>query len=123
MFQYEQSTGRLTHDDSLIGTGYSGNGVALNNPGMQSVSMHGPIPQGQYTIEPAITDTRTGPVSLHLLPSYTNNMFGRSAFLVHGDNSQMNHTASEGCIIMPREVRMIVASAVVAGDNQLTVVA
>ena len=30
---------------------------------------------------------------------------GRSAFLVHGDNSAGNHSASHGCIILNRIVR------------------
>ena len=122
-FQYEQSTGRLTRDGELISTGYSGNGPAMNNPGMQSLQMHGPIPQGTYTIQPAITDARTGPMSMHLVPSETNNMFGRSAFLIHGDNASLDHTASDGCIIMSHDVRVTVAQAVMTGDNQLTVTA
>jgi len=33
------------------------------------------------------------------------NTFGRQFFFIHGDTSAMNYTASEGCIIMPRNIR------------------
>ncbi len=32
-------------------------------------------------------------------------MFGRFAFRIHGDNAQMNHTASDGCIIAALPIR------------------
>jgi hypothetical protein len=32
-------------------------------------------------------------------------MFGRSGFLIHGDNAEMNHTASDGCIILSHDIR------------------
>jgi hypothetical protein len=50
-----------------------------------------------------------GPVALPLTPDPGNEMFGRSAFFVHGDNAQMNHSASCGCIILPREVRVLIS--------------
>jgi hypothetical protein len=47
-------------------------------------------------------------------------MFGRDGFLIHGDNSAMNHTASEGCIILTRDIRQRISD---SGDTQLTVIA
>ena len=37
-----------------------------------------------------------------LIPSPTNEMFGRSEFLIHGDSLEHPGAASEGCIILPR---------------------
>ena len=59
---------------------------------------------------------------MRLTPNPGTNTFGRGGFLMHGDNSLLNHTASEGCIIAPRGIRDLVAAARAAGDNQLTVI-
>jgi len=40
---------------------------------------------------------------MDLSPSAATNTFGRSAFLIHGDN--LSHTASHGCVILRRDVR------------------
>ncbi len=42
-------------------------------------------------------------------PDPGNQMFGRDGFLIHGDNMAMNHTASEGCIILGRPIREQIA--------------
>jgi hypothetical protein len=47
-------------------------------------------------------------------------MYGRSAFLIHGDNFQNDRSASSGCIILPRTVRETVWD---RGDHLLTVLA
>jgi hypothetical protein len=121
-FEYQQSTGILKHDGEEMASGYSGNGSGVNNASMQEVHAFGPIPQGVYTIEPPHADAQVGPVAMNLIPSPTNEMFGRGDFLIHGDTAAMNHTASHGCIIMPHNVRVAIGTAVVAGDNQLTVI-
>ena len=46
-----------------------------------------------------------GPYKLALTPDPANQMFGRSGFLMHGDILEHPGCASEGCIIMPRDVR------------------
>lgn len=48
---------------------------------------------------------------MNLDPDDGNEMFGRSLFRMHGDNAAMNHTASDGCIIMGLAVRLEVAEA------------
>jgi hypothetical protein len=121
-FQYQQSTGILTRDEQQLAEGYSGNHVGLNNPQMQESRSVGPIPQGNYTILPPHADEKVGPVAMTLVPDPLNLMFGRADFLIHGDNAAMDHTASEGCIIMPHAVRVAVGQAVLGGDNQLVVV-
>lgn len=106
---YEQETGDIydySHSKrDLVGTGYSGRGIGKNNPAMQSIPRVGPIPRGTYEISPARTHSTLGPVALRLAPWPTNEMHGRSAFLIHGDNRERNGTASEGCIILDRDIR------------------
>jgi hypothetical protein len=104
-------------------TGYSGNGEGLNNPAMQNAHAVGPLPQGSYTIQPPHADPKVGPIAMRLAPAPANEMFGRGDFLIHGDNAQANHTASEGCIVLAHDARVAIGAAVLAGDNQLEVTA
>jgi hypothetical protein len=104
-WSYSQSSGALSHDGVPVGTGYSGNGEGLDNPHLQDVPDEGPIPEGIYAIGPASTHPGKGQVVMALRPDPANRMFRRSGFLIHGDNANMNHTASEGCIILSRSIR------------------
>lgn len=118
-WRYEQVTGRLLHDGARVAIGYSGAGEGKNNPAMQDVHNVGPIPKGAYTIE-APVDTKThGPYVLHLVPAPENEMFGRSAFMIHGDSVVHPGTASEGCMIFSRTVREQIWT---SGDTALEVV-
>jgi hypothetical protein len=100
---YSQSTGNLTCTNNatsqqlLSCRGYSGRGAGLNNPAAQNQLNIGPIPRGDYTV--GAPNNRRGPVTRPLTPNPNNNMFGRSGFLMHGDNSNQNNTASKGCIV------------------------
>jgi hypothetical protein len=124
-FEYEISTGKLylvddkTGAKSLVGTGYSGNGSAINNPNDQNVSGHGPVPEGDYTLGGLHDSAKTGKDVMNLTPSPDNDMYGRSAFEMHGDNKAQNFTASDGCIIMTKAVRDFVGS---SGVTDLRVV-
>jgi hypothetical protein len=70
---------------------------------MQGVRNVGPVPQGTYTIgQPHDTATH-GPYVMVLTPVQGTNTFGRSGFLIHGDNKR--HDASHGCIILDRTLR------------------
>ena len=120
MWTYKQSTGELTHDGKHIGTAYSGHGEGLNNPAMQQVPEVGPLPQGEYMIGEVFTHPTKGPVVMHLNAKSGTQEFGRSGFLMHGDNQLLNHTGSEGCIVAARPIRELVA---VSPDRNLTVVA
>lgn len=119
---YQQSSGLFTLNGQTF-VGYSGHGAGVNAPSMQSVKNVGPIPQGEYTIEPPHADPVVGPVAMRLVPDASNEMFGRGDFLIHGDNQTMNRTASEGCIILPHSARVEIGMAVLDGDDRLTVVA
>ena len=110
---YHQSTGAIrcvddtTGDVVAQGTGYSGFGPGLNNPAAQAVPNTGPIPQGSYSM--GSPTNRKGPTTIPLTPFPGTDTLGRSGFLIHGDNSQMNHTASHGCIVLSRDVRRVIA--------------
>jgi RHS repeat-associated protein len=127
VWTYSQSSQQLSHTDGSgnttnEGSGYSGNGDGLNNPAMQGVQNVGPIPQGKYTINPQqnnVTGNGTSlPNSMTLTPDPSNNMFGRGGVLIHGDNSNGDNSASEGCIILNRSIRNKIAN---SGDNSLNV--
>lgn len=118
---YEQSTGELRDaEGNLIGIGYSGNGRGLNNPEMQNAPMYGPIPQGLYEIGAASTHPKLGVLAMTLTPCEEQQTFGRSGFFIHGDNQAMNHSASEGCIILPHSARVAIAR---NKDRRLQVIA
>src|SRR5271154_1996564 len=122
-FTYQQTTGRFSHNGALVGIGYSGHGDGLNNPAMEAVHGEGPIPAGPWTIGPAHNDGHLGPVVMNLDPNPPFNALGRTLFRIHGDNDLMNHSASDGCVILGPAYRHQIATAVAGGDNQLTVIA
>lgn len=72
---------------------------------MTNVHNVGPIPAGTYTIEAPMDDDHVGVFALPLTPDPANEMFGRSAFFIHGDNPELDHSASDGCIILARVFR------------------
>lgn len=118
MWTYRQASGTLDHDGLIAGVGYSGAGAGKNNPSMESIANEGPLPCGLYTIGDPFDSPTHGPHAMHLIPDADNEMFGRSAFLFHGDSSEHPGRASEGCIIMARTVRGTVSK---SADNRLTV--
>ena len=106
--------------EMLIGKGYAGHGMGLNNPAMQNVHDVGPLPQGTYTIGDPHDNRHTGPFTLDLAPDRADQMFGRFAFRIHGDNPAMNFTASDGCIIAALTIRQNIVN---RGLKRLEVVA
>lgn len=120
MWTYEVITGKLTHDDALIGIGYSGHEQGLNSVDHEQDHDIGPIPRGQWTIERFFDDPGgKGLLVAHLTPMEDTNVFARSGFMIHGDNEHLNHSASHGCVILGRTYRdQIMASS----DRTLTVI-
>jgi Protein of unknown function (DUF2778) len=105
MWQYIQATGQiLANDGVLLTVGYAGHGVGLNNPLLQDDPSIGPIPVGIYYMQPPVDTASHGPYVIWLTPDLSNQMFGRSAFGIHGDEVENPglHLASEGCIIADR---------------------
>ena len=88
-------------------------------PAMQNVVRVGPIPRGTYSISAPFNSPDHGPFAMHLVPDLTNDMMGRSVFLLHGDNIEHPGCASEGCVIMPRVIREKVWS---SGDRKILVI-
>jgi len=106
---YEQKTGLLkSNSGTILGHDYSGNGAGKNNAAMQNVHNVGPIPKGGYSIGEPYDSPHTGPFTLPLTPNPANIMFGRSEFKIHGDSIAAPGTASNGCIILNREVRELI---------------
>jgi hypothetical protein len=104
MLEYVQSTGVLRENEEIWGVGYSGAPGSVNDSTKEHVKNHGPIPRGVYQMLPPVQSKKVGPMAIPLRP-VEHNARGRSAFMIHGDNSKGNQSASEGCIIMYRVVR------------------
>jgi hypothetical protein len=119
MFSFRQSTGELfAANGFLVGRGWAGQGAGKNNPVMENVPGIGPLPRGGYTIEEPHDDARTGPYTMNLVPDAINEMFGRSEFRIHGAALEHPELSSEGCIVLPHDVRQIVWD---SGDHRLQV--
>lgn len=104
MWIYKQIIGQFwSLPDVFIG--YSGQPPYVNEPTAQQLVGRGPLPRGFYTIGEAFTHPDLGPMAMRLTPDPCNRMYGRSDFLIHGDNPRHVGFSSNGCIVMPREAR------------------
>lgn len=126
-WSYAQSTGIITDPTGrVVGEGYSGHGVGLNNPETQREQNIGPIPRGHYTIGSAFLHSLAGPVTMRLISIPGTETFGRDGFMIHGDsrdhtlNPTPDNSASHGCIVTRRDVRLAIS---VGRDRTLTVTA
>jgi hypothetical protein len=72
-------------------------GSCRNNPSCQCQKSVGPLPQGTYSLGNMFT-YKGMPYCYELYPSSSNNMCGRSGFLIHGGDCSGN--PSEGCIVI-----------------------
>ncbi len=123
---WNQGAGTLSRDGQVVARGYSGRGPGLNNPAMQNVPRTGPIPRGRWKLMNVYASTSVGPYTITLWRlddvrlDDVDQFTGRGAFRIHGDNRQLNRSASEGCIILPRAVREQMWT---SGDHELIVVA
>lgn len=125
MWVWDQSAGELRHNGQLISKGYSGKGRGKNNPSMQHVQGVGPIPRGRYKMVRIYDSANVGPRTIALDAVDTkpgddiHQPTGRSAFRIHGDSIKAPGTASRGCIILPRAIRLKIWA---SGDRDLEVV-
>lgn len=120
-WHYNSRTGWLDKDGIFVSKNcYSGFGEGLNNPAMEAVENVGPIPQGLWTISGPPFSGAHGPYCLHLAPQAGTQTFGRSGFLIHGDEVEHpgEHLASHGCIIADRVTRERIYQ---SGDTTLQV--
>lgn len=119
MWTYHITSGEmLDKNGKRVATGYSGKGKHKNVVADTAVVGEGPLPVGHYTINAPRTSQKTGPYAMDLSPAKENQMFGRSAFQIHGDSVKNPGTASSGCIIMPRNIRELIWN---SGDHELEV--
>lgn len=117
-WQYSQSTGQVTWNGQAVSVGYSGRGAGRNNPQLEHMRDIGPIPRGQYSIGAAHIHPGKGPLTMTLTP-VGHTARGRTAFLIHGDSRNHPGDASEGCIILPPDIRRRISA---SGDTDLEVV-
>jgi hypothetical protein len=75
-------------------------GSCRNNPSCQCQKNVGPLPKGHYTIGDMFT-FHGMPYCYELFPSSSNDMCGRSGFLIHGGGCSAD--PSEGCIVIEDE--------------------
>lgn len=109
---YHQSTGEFIVlapvDDGGIervlfqALGYAGRGHGRNNPDAEDQKNIGPLPRGRYHVSLPFHHDRKGP-KVFRLRQLDGETYGRSGFLIHGDNTKGD--ASEGCIILDRNAR------------------
>jgi ribosomal protein L37E len=98
----------------LVAVGYSGHQPAINDIHSQSAKNVGPIPTGTYTLVLNTISPEKGSTPIFdLRPATSNRMFGRDSFMIHGDTEEMDHTASDGCIVMAHNFRQMLK----AGDT------
>jgi hypothetical protein len=76
-------------------------GSCRDNPSCTCQKNVGPLPPGTYTLGNMFT-YKGYPNSYQLFPASSNNMCGRSDFLIHGGNCQSGNP-SIGCIVIPSE--------------------
>jgi hypothetical protein len=121
MIYYSQSGVMFTMPDGTTAPAlYAGNGQWKNDPGSQSVSMHGPLPQNVYGMTQEITRAHLGP-SIELTPTLQSTMFGRDGFYIHGIDPAFPEDSSDGCICTAPGVRALIDGWILRGEDQLTV--
>lgn len=124
-FLYEQATGHLGivngDFDCPFAAGYSGRGDHRNRAESQSVKGAGPLPRGVYRMR-VVPHPRFAAPAIQLIPDGHNQMEGRSDFWIHGDNRKRDFSASEGCIILDRNIRLALAALMNLGFDDLTVI-
>lgn len=112
---YNQKTGEISRNGTPLGNGYSGKADGRNNPDAERKQGIGPLPAGYYLIGKAFDDMRhpgKGPCVMRLYPVKDTNEFGRSGFMIHGNNA--TNDASDGCIILAPSIRRQIAD----GDDR-----
>ena len=116
---YSQVSGGISIGDEFVGTGYSGHGQGLDNPGLEGEPNIGPIPRGSWKIV-RWDDQRgdKGPIVAVLCP-VGHDAHGRSGFLIHGPHANDHHDSSHGCIIASRGIRIALRA---SGETHLEVI-
>lgn len=106
----------MTLHGKAIGKGYAGRGAGLNNPDKEKEKNVGPIPAGLHKYRRAARVQ--GDEGLLRPAARRHTAHGRTGFLIHGDY-KMDHSASEGCVILSAGIRKKVSE---SGVTKLRVV-
>lgn len=106
MWIYKITTGQLFHEETLVATGYSGHDRAKNNPRFQAYPNRGPIPSGWWVFGVAFDSDTHGPLCIPINRARDTETFDRNGFLCHGDSISEPGTASLGCMIQQKDVRV-----------------
>ena len=61
LWQYDQSSGHMSHSGVFVWKGCSGKAEAKDNPDMENRKERGPIPRGMHRIYSPRRSDRTGP--------------------------------------------------------------
>jgi Protein of unknown function (DUF2778) len=111
-YSYEQSTGILRYGAMYVDRGYAGHPPHVNDSEAQNIPNAGPLPCGLYDIGDAYLDPEKGPLTMRLTPHPENEMFGRSGFMIHGDEvgNPGKQLASDGCMIFAYATRLAIDS-------------
>lgn len=104
LWEYRIDDGSLSKDGELVGFGYSGAPGYTNRSSEVDKKSKGPIPPGEWFFDRAPW-SRKGPQVMSLIRGPQTETFGRSAFMIHGDNKRRNRSASNGCIVFDRHIR------------------
>lgn len=111
MWTFRISTGAILNNGLKVGNGYSGYNDAANDSARVHEVATGPIPPGKYKIGDAYQHPKLGPICMNLDALPGTDTFGRSAFLIHGDNSTPDpRDGSHGCIVTGPAVRRAINS-------------
>lgn len=117
MLAFNVLAGRIALNDQIFYNIYSGKPPYVNKPQYENLVGEGPLPRGVYSLGIWHDEPHLGPVVCRLSMT-KGNSFGRSAFFIHGDNAAMNHSASDGCIIVPHDQRILIRD---SGETEITV--
>ena len=122
---FNNGTGELLDPTGAhVESGYAGgncgrNPEGINNPAYQYTKDVGPLPTGTYTMGTAVEGSHLGPLAIPLTPDESNDMRGRGDFYCHADTIGRPRCASEGCIVMSRATRTLLAG---SEDRQIEVI-
>lgn len=115
MNQFSQSAGTFLTVIGQSYKAYAGHGDGKNNPAMEGVRGVGPLPRGKYRASEMFENhPHVGQFALHLTPDDETRArivaLGRDpdSFFCHGDSREHPGEASDGCIILPVNVRLFV---------------
>lgn len=108
MWIYKQATGELFDPEGeLVGVGYSGAPGHVNDTAAEEIPAVGPCPRGLYRFSRSFEDGHLGKIVMALSPVAPFNAFHRFLLRIHGDNAKGNRSASEGCIVLGKALRMM----------------